>query len=416
MAEYGPWAVPLPPATRDYLADLLDLGDFVPATARPVSVTAGIPAPPPDAATRLAAAAGQAGLLAIKLDERPYPLWVRAGTDDAAAALASLSLPAGGVKIPYAPRRILEIGAGAAYRSVALALAHPDADILTTEPDPAFQRAALLNTLPYSNIGCAFLVLSTDTARYGFTGRRGEAGRPALARDDNGPIAATQLKNFLFGRGWNALDTVIITPDAASDHLLRAPWPRSVRLLAVETGGAPLHEATAPCFPDDKFLTVIEGAYVLLHRREPESEVVPPKPVPVFNPEGPARRMCLTHVGPDGFFAIGASGFRLHANASGAPAATLTVQQESRGFTELRLALRSGHAAARPIRFSVRILAGGRELGAASAVLRGGEGRAVEAPLEPYNGPCEAIFTTEMAEFGDSNASAWAEFLGAAFV
>jgi hypothetical protein len=414
------WEAELPAAAGQYLLEMLEIGEAVVQSARPAVVIAGpAPAPEPSSAEKIAAAvAGIAGLVQVSVAERPHPLWLRAGTADAPAAIKSLALPPGGFKIPFVPRRILEIGAGAGYRSVALACAYPQAEILTTEPDAGGQRVALLNTLPYRNISAAFLAVSTDTSRFGFTGRHGEPGYPALMRDDAGPLAAVQLKNFLYGRGWLVYDTVVISPDAASDHLLRTPWPACVKLLAVETGGVPLHEATAARFPDEKFLTVIEGDYVLLHRREADAAAPPPRAIPVFNPEGPARRLTLTEVTakPPGFFPLGAHGFRLHPNASGTPAARLALAAVSWNFTELHWQMRVALASAAPVRFGVTVTAEGRELLRAAEVLKGGETRAVVVPMEAHEGPCEVVFTTEMAEFEADNAGAWAEVLAAVFI
>jgi len=356
------------------------------------------------------------GLATVSIPERRHPLWLRAGTDDAAAAVKSLS--PNGLRIPFAPRRILEIGAGAGYRTVALAQAWPEAEIISTEPDMAAQRVALLNTLPYRNISAAFLALSTDNAKHGFTGRKGEAGRPALARDDSGPIAATQLKNFLYARGWSALDAVVITPDAASDHLLRTPWPASVRLIAVENGGTKLHEATAGRFPDEKFLTEISGDYVLLHRREVETPVLEPVPVPLFCPDGGLRAVRFERVSanPPAFFPIGAHGFRLHPNPSDSPPARMMLAQMCRNYRELHLGLRVALPVSAPVRFTVEVNAEGEVLARAVEVLRGGESRSVAVHVAAHEGACEVVFTTEMAEFGDSNAGAWAEVLVAAFV
>ncbi len=414
--EFVP-TTPLPEETRVYLAGLLEIGDFVPATARPAVITATPPAPRPlSSAERIAAAvAGLAGLVQVQLDERFHPLWLRGATEDAAAALKSLgAVP----KIPYTPRRILEIGAGAGYRSVALAHAWSQAEILTTESDPAFQRVALLNTLPYRNISAAFLTVSTDNARYGWSGRKGEAGRIALERDEKGTITATPLKNFLYSRGWNPFDTVIITMDSASDHLLRGLWPDCVRLIAVETGGAPLHEGTTPFFPDDKFLTEIEGDYVLLHRRDADLSLAPPRAVPVFNPEGPPQTLKLENVAaePPGFFPIGAHGFRLHPNTSNAPVASLTLSHACRNYSELHLNLRVVSASSKPVRFSVTVSGPSETILSAAEVLQGGETRSAVLPLVPYNGPCEVRFITEMPGFWDSNAGAWAEVIAAAFV
>lgn len=424
MADAANWAHELPAPTKNHLAALLDFADIIPASARPTPLTVTAGARPVAAEITSAellrrAVAGRVGLTPVSLAERPYPLWLRAGTDDSRAAQKSLA-PHGGIKIPFAPRRILELGAGAGYRSVALALAHPGAEILTTEADAAFQRAALLNTLGYKTIACGFLAASTDAARYSFAGRSGEAGRPTLVADPAGPLAATPLKNFLYARAWNVFDVVIITPDAASDHLLRAPWPKSVRLLAIETGGAALHSATAACFPEAAFLTTVEGDYVLLHRRAVDAAPPPVRPTQIFCPDGAAQKLIVQNIAanPPGFFSFGAQSFRLHPNASGAPAASVSVSAVFADFTALQLTLRSALRAARNIRFRVQILSrpAGDTLLDHAEVLDGGETRSIAAKLPPYNGDADVVFSTEMAAFDDSNASAWAEFLSAEFV
>ncbi len=367
MSLAADWQTELAPDTAAHLSDLLGFGAAIPSSARPMTITATPPAPKP---------------------------------------------------IPFQPRRILEIGAGSGYRSVALAQAYGQAEILTTEPDPACQRVAMLNTLPYRNITAAFAVLSTDNARYAITGRSGEAGLPILARDDTGPLTAQPLKNFLHTRGWNVFDTVILTPNAASMPLLRAPWPASVRLIAVENGGAPLPSAIAERFPEEKFLTTFAGNYVLLHRRETDP-TVPPYPIPVFNPEGPPQSLTLTNIAakPPGFFPIGTNGFRLHPNVFGAQAARVTLSQFCRNFSELHLSLRVALPMSWPIRFAASITTeDGAELLSASAILQGGETRNVIFPIARHEGPCAVTFSTEMAEAGASNTGAWAEFLSATFV
>ena len=423
--EGASWEQELSPVTSAYLADLMDIGSGAPATGRPamLTITPRQAAAPQtaSAAERLAdAVQGISGLVQVSVRERPFPLWLRAGTADLAAALKALAQPQGGFAIPYRPRRILEIGAGAGYRSIALAAAWPEAEILTAESDLTLQRVALLNTLPYRNITCAFTTLSTDNARYSFAGRSGAAGHAALARDDAGTITAQPLKNFLYARGWSVFDTLIISPDAASDHLLRTPFPASVRLIAVETGGAPLADATAERFPEDRFLVVEEGDYVLLFRRDFDAQAVPVGPVPVFDPEGRPQSLALAHVAtnPPGFFPLGNHGFRLHPNAPDSPAARLMLSQACRNYRKIQLILRSALPVARPIRFTLRIIAspGGEALATAAEILAPGETRNLTVPLAPHDGACEVIFTTEMAEFSDSNAGAWAEILAANFV
>jgi len=419
----GAWQHRLPEDTEAYLAELLD---DVPAPAGPAAAAAPVmltAAPAPvrrDAAEIIAAATeDRIGLVSVSVDERPHPLWLRAGTSDPAIALRSLDLPGTGLHLPYEPKRVLELGAGIGLRTVGLALAYPGADILTTESDPACQRAGLLNTLPYRNIVANFTAVSTSAGRYGFSGRAGEGGRPVLAQEEQGTIVAQALGSFLQARGFGGFETVVITPDAATDHLLRAPWPNTVRVIAIENGGQPLHEATASCFPDSHFLTEYAGDYVLLHRRSPAFIAIPARAVPIFGPDGPLQRLHFSHIHPaeGGFFTFSPAGLRLHANASPGPVATVTVPFFCRNHNELHLILRNPLGIAAPLRFTVRIeTPDGVEICGVTETVRGGATKPLIAAVTPYTGPSTVTFATEMAEFGTSNAGAWGEFAAASLV
>jgi hypothetical protein len=420
----GVWQNKLAPKTAAYLADLLD--------AEPVEMDAGdVPLAPPVIATSAPVAArsdgemiteataGRLGLVSVNLSARPHPLWLRAGTGDAAVALRTLNLADTGLHLPYEPKRILELGAGAGLRTVALAIAHPAADIMTIESDPSAQRVGLLNTLPFRNVVANYQAVSTSAGRYGFSGRAGDGGRPVLVQEEQGSIAAQALGSFLQARGFGGFETVIIKPDAATDHLLRAPWPNSVRMIAVENGGQPLHEATAGCFPDSHFLTEYAGDYVLLHRRTPAFIAIPARAVPIFGQDGPVQPLTLSNIHPDegGFFTFSPAGLRLHANASPGPIASVSIPYFCRNHNELHLVLRNPLSIAAPLRFAVRIAtADGSEICGATETVRGGATKPLIVPVTPYTGPVVVTFSTEMADFGTSNAGAWGEFAAASLV
>jgi hypothetical protein len=417
------WQTKLAPDTAAYLADLLDSEPADPDEALlPAPVV--MAAPPPAASLSdhemiAQATTDRIGLVSVLVGNRPYPLWLRAGTADPTIALRSLNLADTGLHLPYEPKRILELGAGVGLRTVALALAYPGADILSTESDPVCQRAGLLNTLPYRNVVATYTAVSTSAGRYGFTGRAGDGGRPVLAQEEQGTIAAQALGSFLQARGFGGFETVVITPDAATDHLLRAPWPNSVRLIAVENGGQPLHEATAGCFPDSHFLTEYAGNYVLLHRRTPAFIAIPARAVPIFGPDGPLQKLTFSHIHPDegGFFTFSPAGLRLHANASPGPVATVSLPFFCRNHHELHLLLRNPLSISAPIRFGVRITTpDGEEICGVTESVRGGATKPLIVPVTPYTGPSTVTFSTEMAEFGTSNAGAWGEFAAASLV
>lgn len=325
-----------------------------------------------------------AGLAAVQVEERLHPLWLRAGTADAERAIAMLDLATSGLNCAHAPRVIVEIGAGAGYRSVALAVDYPEAEILAIEPDPAWRRTGLLNTLAYDNI--TYLTAPAD---------RGWAALPGA-------------------HGLAAADTLILAAVAASAGMLDEPLPAALRLIAVETGGRPLPPELARGFPLPRFVTVISGDYVLLHRRGVPCPPPAPRRVELLAFDGPARYFRLENTG-DGFLALPGGGARLQPNPSGSPPARFTLSAELRGHAILRLSLRGAPAAA--VRVMVHLFSdAGTMLASGSTSLRDGAPRQLDIALPLHHGRCEAVFSTEMAESGTANAGAWAEITAATLI
>jgi|GEM_PF-6244385 hypothetical protein len=365
-----------------------------------------------------AATAGKVGLVMVPVEERPFPLWLRAGTEDTERAVASFNLRSNGLQMAHQPRRILEIGAGAGYRTAALAHAYPGAEIIATEADAACYRAAMLNTLPYGNVTCLAQAIAADAGRYGFHGREGKEGRLRLVRDETGSITATPLQHLLNYWRWRDVDTLVLTPDAASLEILRAPLPAGLRLVAVETCGMLLEANIAAQFPNNQFLMVMSGDYVLFyHRALQKAPPAPARPAPVFAPDGQLRGLRLENGAEDSFFPVGPNGFRLSPNAYGAPPARLTLAHESMDYSELQVSMRVVQPEAPPVRFTVKMLSAfGETLATASEVVKGGMARGTVIHLPEYEGLCDVVFMAEVAVPGDGDADIWAEFISATFV
>ncbi len=371
-----------------------------------------------------AATAGHCGLVVVPVTQRPFPLWLRAGTADAEAATASFDPELNGLKFVHEPRRILEIGAGAGFRSVALAHAYPGAEILATEPDAAFQRVALLNTSPYGNITVLNTVIGAENARYDFFGREGEAGQPALVRHEAGQLKATTLAQLLSYWRWRDVDTIILSPDIAALSVLAEPLPPRLRLLAVETRGAMLPAEHMAHLPMAEFLCAVSGDYTLFYRRALQKAVPElPRPRPVFLPDGTLQHLTLINVSddPPGFFPLGREGFRLHPNPGGAPAARVVLslhhQRSHLDFAELQVSMRVARPDSAAVRFKVEVRGeGGTVLSSGVEVVPGGKARGMVLQLPELEGACQVTFSTEMAERGASNLGAWAEFVSATLV
>lgn len=360
---------------------------------------------------------GLTGLAAIMVEERVHPLWLRAGTGDVDRAISMLDPASRGLKCAHEPRRIVEIGAGAGYRTVALAAEYPGCEILATEADPLVQRTGLLNTLPYDNITYVGTAVSVEEVQYGYFDRVGAQGWPALQAHQAGTIKSRKLQNLLSFHRFGDADTMIITPDAASAQILRAPLPPSLRLIAVETGGEPLPEDMARCYPLAQFITVISGDYVLLYRRGQQRLPPAPRPLSVLAADGPARFFQTENVAEGAFFHLPGGGVRLHPNVAGDGPARLTLSVEVRDHAEFQVSMRVTRELAGAVHFTVKIFTeAGAVLAGGSETLRDTRPRGLVLPLREHQGRCEIVFTTEMAEPGMSNEGAWAELISASLI
>jgi len=358
-----------------------------------------------------------AGLVSVNVEERVHPLWLRAGTEDVDRAIATLDVQQTGLKFPHEPRRILEIGAGSGYRTVALASDYPAAEILSLEADPALQRVGLLNTLSYDSITYRTVAVSTGETNYDYFGRTGSLGRLTLIQHETGSIKSTKLQHVLQFHRFNDADTLIITPDAASAPILASPLPSSIRVIAVETGGVPLEAETARCYPLKDFVTIISGNYVLLYRRGVPKLPAVPRRMAVFAPDGAPRSLHPENVPEGGFFALPGGGFRLHPNIAGGPPARIIISAEISDHGELQVSMRLVLDHSPPVRFTVKIFTeGGTMLASGIEVVQGGQRRIMVLALPEHHGRCEIVFSTELAGPGITNIGAWAEIISATLV
>lgn len=349
-----------------------------------------------------------AGLAAVQVEERIHPLWLRAGTADVERAITMLDLAASGLNCAHEPRRIVEIGAGAGYRSVALAAEYPGAEILAAEADPVLRRTGLLNTLAYGNITYVAAAVGAEVTLDGCF------AQPAPPAGNAGNCDLGELLSLYH---FSDADMLIITPDAAAARILGAPLPPALRLVAVETGGRPLPEDLARRYPLAQFVTVISGNYVLLYRRGAQRLPLAPRPEALLAFDGPVRYFQLENIEDDGFLHLPGGGVRLHPNPPGGEPARFILSAELQGHAGLQLSLRMAREDAAPVRFTIHIFSeSGNVLASASETLRGTRPHALELSLPAYQGRCEAMFSAEMAEAGATNAGAWAEIVSATLI
>lgn len=374
------------------------------------------------AASVRAAVTGKIGLTSVNWPGIDYPLWVRAGTRDAAQLIEALCETTSRLRLPFAPRRILEIGAGAGYRSVALALAHPDATIVSVEPLPGKKRLHALNTLPWRQIVAVYTVMADTARRYGERANP-ETGRSVLMTDDSGSIPAIGLDDLYRRVGWDTADVLVIDPIACPDL---ATDPGAVlslaRLVAIVRHGpdTSVHETWCARFPEASHAHRTSDGFEMFFRREVQTPMAPPRRLRAFDCGG-AKVAFESHEIADAawrFFPIGDAGFRLHPNRPGAPPPRLVLRHFLAGPRRFETGLRLAHVEAHQVRFIVSLMAadGGRLILRADVVLDAGETRAWGFDLPLFFGEAKVQFSTEMADAADGNGSAWAEFLDPVFV
>ncbi len=161
-----------------------------------------------------AAVAGRIGLVSVALPSLAYPLWIRAGSGDAAAAIAAVREAGGGLDLPFLPHRIMVIGD--AYLAVALAASYPDAGLVSVEPVPDRARLHALNTLPWRRIATVHNPVGVAGTRLSvFTDPA--TGGELLVADPNGEIATLGLGQVLRHFGWQDADLLVIDPAVCPD-------------------------------------------------------------------------------------------------------------------------------------------------------------------------------------------------------
>ncbi|HQU09969.1 MAG TPA: hypothetical protein PLV07_00175 [Acidiphilium sp.] len=211
MEDFQPRTpAPLTAAKRRDIARRLAAGESAPAAA-------GREASPPadDPARRVRdAVAGRVGLVSVSLPNLAYPLWVRAGSCDAAAAIAAVREAGGGLDLPFLPHRIMVIGD--AYLAVALAASYPDAGLVSVEPVPDRARLHALNTLPWRRIATIHNPLGVAGTRLAIV-TAPETGGERLVPDPNGEIVTLGFGQVLQHFGWSNADLLVIDPAVCPD-------------------------------------------------------------------------------------------------------------------------------------------------------------------------------------------------------
>lgn len=405
------WIAPIPAATRRHLARLL-IGD--------AADTEGVAVAHDPAAAARAATEGRIGLVTVAWPGVAHPVWLRAGTGDANDLIAAMRDTAAALQVAFTPRRIVEIGAGAGFRSVALAVAHPGATIASVEPIPARARLHSLNTLPWRQIIGVRAAIAEGTAEFGQS-LDGQTGQPRLAPAAGGGIGAISLAALLRHLTWDAVDLLVIDPDACPDLGAASIVPALLLARVVALGGADgaVVDAVRRSLPEATHAVRVSGGYTMFIRRDDTAPAAPARRLYAFDCGGGVVACRRHDVGsePWAFFPIGDTGFRLHPNVAGAPPAQLVTRHGLAGPRRFETILRLNHEDARPVRFRVTITAAetGGMVREDAVVLEAGVVQQWGFDMPLFFGAADVAFSTEMAN-AEANPWAWAEFLEPGFV
>lgn len=367
------------------------------------------------------------------LPELGHPLAFRCAAPDVPAIARCFHDGFASFPLRSQPRRILVLGAGCGYLTVALACRFPQAELAAVEPLPALQRLLLQNTAPYARIRVVAAAVWHSPSRIGPM-REDAAGwfarftdrLPAEARR----IRAHTVPSLLDLLGWQVADLVVADFPGAAETLLPVPgqlWVEALDALAIVRHPEPLAEPPVPLDP-----ALLEaGAFAVrshaIERHAPidVAERINPRHLPVLAP----RRLSLIQEEPGvaplrvdgvlrepwGFFLVGEGGFQLHAPAPGQVARAVFPRTLS-GHTRIETGLAHAGPGGEKIRFTVSLE---NEAGATVATetrsLAPGATTRLVLGFPPANGRYRAVLATAMEEGAPHNGFAWARFLGPAF-
>ena len=396
-------SAPLPAGTRRDIARRLAGGP-----TGPDDPASGSPAGDAAASVR-AAVAGRIGLVCVAWPGFAHPLWLRAGSGDAEAAITALRDGVAGLDLPFLPHRIMVIGDG--YLAVALAAAFPAAAVASIEPVPGRARLHALNTLPWRRISAihnpvgiagARLAVMTDPA----------TGAERLVPDPRGDIVTLGFEPVLRHLGWGEADLLIVDPAACPD--LANPAIDGVlaafRRVMIHTGGTTIPSDLIARFPPPAWRAGTMPSHAVFDRA-------------AFGPQPVSRRQPVFDIAGDplactlpgrGWRPVGDTGFCL-APAGEAPV-RLTLRRFAAGPAAFEAQLRLLPAPGPALRLAIGFAAAGsgREIHRAAHEIRPGETRHWRFDLPVYFGEVDISF--EVAARDGTGEGGWLEIRDPAFL
>ena len=359
----------------------------------------------------------------------PYPVYFRCGTSDLASFVQIFERGEYGFPIGFQPRRILDLGAYVGYASVYFAIKFPTASIIAVEPATDNFRILSLNTLAYPNIRVINAGVWGARTRLLVQREGGQdwGTRLKLGENEQNSVEAFTIPEILDQSGWSDFDYLKCDIEGSELSVFRESGDyiaATVNCCAIET-----HDAIAPgaselvarCFDPASFFHTRSGEFdVFLRRDVRDVKDGHPPQLEILKPSQGVRRISLVNVpeAPWGFYMFGGNSCQLHPGQDtiGAPEVSLEVNLQGQSFFECDLGVEN------PLGFAVRFVLQVRSIGDDEAVVfeasrivnAGGQWNWLQ-PLPTLNGSYRVALRTTMAESGQTNHQARANWIGPKF-
>ncbi len=368
------------------------------------------------------------------LPELGHPLAFRCASPDVTAIARSFRDGFAGFPLRSQPRRIMVLGAGCGYLTVALARRFPEAELAAVEPLAPLQRLLVQNTAPYPRIRVLGAAVWHSASRIG--PEREDAAGWSARFTDRLPLEARRVRAHTVGSlldllGWAGADLIVADFPGAAETLLAAPgqgWLGALDALAVVRHPELIGEQPAPL---DVIPLGVGGFAVATHTFEHHAPIdVAERLVPRHLPVPGPPRLALVQDEPGlaplqlegtmrepwGFFLTGDGGFQLHPPAPGGTARALFARTLA-GHTRLETGLAHAGRRGDGIRFTVSLEnEAGQTVATETRALAPGATARVVLGFSPATGRHRAVLATTMDEGAGSNAYAWARFVGPVLV
>ena len=354
-----------------------------------------------------------AGVLEFRWPGYPYPLYFRCGSTDLQSFAQIFLRKDYDFPLPFAPRRILDLGAYVGYAATFLAHRFPEAEVVSVEPSAANFRLLVMNTAPYTRIRCLNAAVWGDNGRVNAqSATPGDWGMRVVEDTHASNVNALSLPDILRLNHWNDVDLLKCDIEGAEIEV----FSRSGACIAglVSCCAIELHDASAEgcdaavsaCFDTGAFERTRSGEYHVFTRR---SVTKPTRRVPaiyLLRPEVGVRAISLQNVPTDdwGYYTFDDDLCQLNATTANGPAAQLTAVIEFSGQDTFDCEVLVENPRGYGVTFGLRVSDFDDHVVASANIdVAAGKGGRWICPIGLRSGPLRVILTTRMISGSPTN-------------